>query len=131
MALNTRMRPSTGTPNDGSRTITIRDSQPREEGDESADDVNADGVDQTGRNGRDGRDVGVLRLRGGPSNQPRVSWKEDVVDNEGMGKKKSKSEWGLFEFEFLFPFFFFGKVGGLGCCVYADMLGPGLDVCFV
>ena len=88
MALNTRMRPSTGTPNDGSRTITIRDSQPRDEGDEGAGagDVNVDGVDQTGR------DVGVLRLRGGPSNQPRVSWKEDVVDNEGMGKKKSKSE---------------------------------------
>ena len=127
MALNTRMRPSTGTPNDGSRTITIRDSQPREECDEGsgAGDVNVDGVDQTGR------DVGVLRLRGGPSNQPRVSWKEDVVDNEGMGKKKSKSEWGLFEFEFLFPFFFFGKVGGLGWCVYADMLGLGLDVCFV
>ena len=60
-----------------------------------------------------------------------MSWKEDVVDNEGMGKKKSKSEWGLFEFEFLFPFFFFGKVGGLGCCVYADMLGLGLNVCFV
>ena len=125
MALNTRMRPSTGTPNDGSRTITIRDSQPREEGDEGADNVNSDGVDQTGR------DVGVLRLRGGPSNQPRVSWKEDVVDNEGMGNKKSKSEWGLFEFEFLFPFFFFGMVGGLGCCVYADMLGLSLDVCFV
>merc|ERR1739841_237500 len=33
----------------------------------------------------------VLRLRGGPSRTgPRVQWDEQVVDNEGMGKKKSK-----------------------------------------
>lgn len=34
---------------------------------------------------------GVLRLRGGPRSAPRVQWNEDVVDNEGSGKKKSKS----------------------------------------
>ena len=35
---------------------------------------------------------GVLRLRGAPTrNAPRVTWTEDVVDNEGCGKKKSKS----------------------------------------
>ena len=35
---------------------------------------------------------GVLRLRGAPArNAPRVTWTEDVVDNEGCGKKKSKS----------------------------------------
>lgn len=37
--------------------------------------------------------VGVLRLRGGPTRR-RVVWRDDTVDNEGMGKKKSKSECG-------------------------------------
>ncbi|ORY32821.1 phosphatase inhibitor-domain-containing protein [Naematelia encephala] len=37
-----------------------------------------------------GRTVGVLRLRGGPARRQRVVWAEDTVDNEGMGKKKSK-----------------------------------------
>ncbi|KUI67128.1 Type 1 phosphatases regulator ypi-1 [Cytospora mali] len=33
----------------------------------------------------------ILRLRGAPRNRgPRVQWAEGVVDNEGMGKKKSK-----------------------------------------
>ena len=36
--------------------------------------------------------VGVLRLRGARRTSQRVAWTEDVVDNEGMGKKKSKSE---------------------------------------
>lgn len=34
--------------------------------------------------------TGTLRLRGGPRSRPRVVWGEDVVDNEGLGKKKSK-----------------------------------------
>ncbi|KAI9511916.1 type 1 phosphatases regulator YPI1 [Russula earlei] len=34
--------------------------------------------------------VGTLRLRGGPRNGPRVVWDEEVVDNEGLGRKKSK-----------------------------------------
>jgi len=34
--------------------------------------------------------AGTLRLRGGPRNGPRVAWNEDVVDNEGLGRKKSK-----------------------------------------
>jgi hypothetical protein len=35
---------------------------------------------------------GVLRLRGAaPANAPRVQWTSDVVDNEGLNKKKSKS----------------------------------------
>ncbi|EJD49536.1 hypothetical protein AURDEDRAFT_112415 [Auricularia subglabra TFB-10046 SS5] len=33
---------------------------------------------------------GVLRLRGGPRSGPRVTWTEDIVDNEHLGKKKSK-----------------------------------------
>lgn len=35
--------------------------------------------------------AGTLRLRGGPRSRPRVVWGEDVVDNEGLGRKKSKS----------------------------------------
>jgi protein phosphatase 1 regulatory subunit 11 len=35
--------------------------------------------------------TGTLRLRGGPRSRPRVVWSEDVVDNEGLGRKKSKS----------------------------------------
>ncbi|CAG8464798.1 6668_t:CDS:2 [Cetraspora pellucida] len=37
------------------------------------------------------RSVGTLRLRGGGlSSGRKVKWDENVVDNEGMGKKKSK-----------------------------------------
>ncbi|ODN94180.1 hypothetical protein L198_05031 [Cryptococcus wingfieldii CBS 7118] len=34
--------------------------------------------------------VGTLRLRGGPLQEKRVVWSKETVDNEGMGKKKSK-----------------------------------------
>ncbi|OCF41879.1 hypothetical protein I317_04289 [Kwoniella heveanensis CBS 569] len=34
--------------------------------------------------------AGVLKLRGGPLKKQRVVWSEETVDNEGMGKKKSK-----------------------------------------
>lgn len=33
---------------------------------------------------------GVLRLRAEPAERRRIQWAEDVVDNEGMGKKSSK-----------------------------------------
>ncbi|KAI8934083.1 hypothetical protein NX059_008846 [Plenodomus lindquistii] len=33
---------------------------------------------------------GVLRLRAEPVEQRRIQWAEDVIDNEGMGKKSSK-----------------------------------------
>lgn len=73
-------RPSASAPSDGSRTITIRDSQPREE--------------DSLPSGDDG-EVGTLHLRGGPRqrnrHRPSVVWREDVVDNEGVGKKSSKS----------------------------------------
>lgn len=72
----TRPRPSTSAPSDGSRTITVHDNQPGE-GDASP---NANS-----------ESVGRLRLRGAPRNRPRVVWREDVVDNEGAGKKSSKS----------------------------------------
>ncbi|WRT66496.1 uncharacterized protein IL334_003455 [Kwoniella shivajii] len=34
--------------------------------------------------------AGVLKLRGGPLKKQRVVWSDETVDNEGMGKKKSK-----------------------------------------
>ncbi|KAH9992247.1 protein phosphatase inhibitor, partial [Russula compacta] len=34
--------------------------------------------------------TGTLHLRGGPRDRPRVAWDEGVVDNEGLGRKKSK-----------------------------------------
>jgi protein phosphatase 1 regulatory subunit 11 len=33
---------------------------------------------------------GVLRLRAEPEERRHIQWAEDVVDNEGMGKKSSK-----------------------------------------
>ncbi|PVI07746.1 hypothetical protein DM02DRAFT_511648 [Periconia macrospinosa] len=33
---------------------------------------------------------GTLRLRAGPEERRHIQWAEDVVDNEGMGKKSSK-----------------------------------------
>ena len=33
---------------------------------------------------------GVLRLRAEPTERRHIQWAEDVVDNEGMGKKSSK-----------------------------------------
>src|SRR6266702_5914434 len=35
--------------------------------------------------------AGTLHLRGGLRNRPHVMWGEDVVDNETLGRKKSKS----------------------------------------
>lgn len=32
----------------------------------------------------------VLRVQGQPRDQDRVTWSDDVIDNEHMGKKKSK-----------------------------------------
>jgi len=75
--LSTQNRPSTSTPGDGSRTITVHDVQPRPE--------DADG-DSAGPSVPEG----ILRLRGGPRSRPRVAWDEHVVDNEDCGRKKSK-----------------------------------------
>lgn len=52
---------------------------------------------------RDSRDISpasagpvTLRLRGEPRQSRRaIRWAEDVVDNEGMGKKSSKGEFAL------------------------------------
>ncbi|KAF8896023.1 phosphatase inhibitor-domain-containing protein [Infundibulicybe gibba] len=73
--LATQQRPSTSAPGDGSRTITITGTPP---------------IPDDGSNPGDTSD-GVLRLRGATQkNKQRVAWGEDVVDNEGCGKKKSK-----------------------------------------
>ena len=76
-AMSTRQAgPGPSAASDGSRTITVQDNQPREES----------------HSDTDSTPVGTLRLRGARRNRPRVVWREDVVDNEGAGKKKSKSE---------------------------------------
>ncbi|EPQ52487.1 hypothetical protein GLOTRDRAFT_140219 [Gloeophyllum trabeum ATCC 11539] len=77
----TRGGPGTSAPSDGSRTIVIHDAQPRpgSGGGDAGDVGDGSGV------------VGTLRLRGAPRRQrERVRWTDDVVDNEHMGKKKSK-----------------------------------------
>ncbi len=72
----TRGGPSSAAPADSSRTITLSDSQPQIAASDDQDDA-----------------VGSLRLTGGSRNrgEQRVVWSEDVVDNEGAGKKSSKS----------------------------------------
>jgi hypothetical protein len=79
MSLATRRRPDTSNPSDGSRTITVHDSQPREE----------DSGSGTGPSNTE--PIGSLHLRGGEAHGRRVMWTDDTVDNEGAGRKKSKS----------------------------------------
>lgn len=69
---------------DGSRTLTIHDVPTPEDDDSGA------GPSSHSQRPADG----VLRLRGarGDGSNRRVVWTDDTVDNEGMGKKKSKSE---------------------------------------
>ena len=70
-------RSSTSAPGDGSRTLTIVN-DPSLEGQEIAPEG--------------GQGVGTLKLRSKTKkNTQRVVWGEGVVDNEGFGKKKSKS----------------------------------------
>lgn len=76
----TRNGPSTSAPGDGSRTLTITNNPTREEND-----------DEQGDDPEGGQIIGTLRLRTTRLTGPRVAWDEDVIDNEGFGKKKSKS----------------------------------------
>ncbi|OBZ66120.1 Type 1 phosphatases regulator YPI1 [Grifola frondosa] len=64
-------------PTDGSRTVTLLESQSKEE--ESQTDT-----------GGESSTIGSLRLRGAHRHRQRVVWREDVVDNETAGKKKTK-----------------------------------------
>jgi len=85
MSVATAHRPNTSAPGDGSRTITIHDVQPLL-------DASASGSGSGSAPKAEEDDaVGVLKLRGGPRSRPRVAWSDDVVDNEGCGKKASKS----------------------------------------
>ena len=74
-----RRGPQTYNPTDSSRTLTIT-SDPTQESDEE-ETVNPEGPNV----------IGALVLKGGDRGRQRVAWGEDVVDNEGCGKKKSKS----------------------------------------
>lgn len=76
------LRPNLRNPNDSSRTLTLdpTESQP---------------IASTSRQSGDEKEAAeepsvVLRLRGGPVTNRRIRWDEEVVDNEGLGRKKSK-----------------------------------------
>lgn len=70
----TRQRPDQHN-QDGSRTITVQD-------------TNAE--NSTVPSTQEAPPVGVLHLRATDNTSKRVVWSEGTVDNEGMGKKKSK-----------------------------------------
>ncbi|KAF8176146.1 phosphatase inhibitor-domain-containing protein [Mycena galopus ATCC 62051] len=71
-------RPGTSAPGDGSRTITIVNTPTNENGTPD---------NEAGEPAL----VGALHLRGGVRRtRRRVAWTEDVVDNEGCGRKSSK-----------------------------------------
>ncbi|KAL0574593.1 Type 1 phosphatases regulator ypi1 [Marasmius crinis-equi] len=74
----TQRRPGTSAPSDGSRTITLTGAQPQE-GDDSGEGSSSEPA------------VGTLKLRGATrKTRQRVVWSDDVVDNEGCGRKSSK-----------------------------------------
>ncbi|KAF8150204.1 phosphatase inhibitor-domain-containing protein [Crassisporium funariophilum] len=80
MYSSSRNGPSTAAPAHGSRTLTITSDPIKEEDD-----------DERGEIPDGSQVVGTLNLRANTRrNRPRVAWGEDVVDNEGCGKKKSK-----------------------------------------
>jgi len=85
MTTATQRRPQTSALTDGSRTITLQDSQPR-----TGDQVSGGGAGpSTGEPNT--THVGVLKLRGAQQrSRQRVAWGADVIDNEGCSKKKSK-----------------------------------------
>ncbi|CAG8551710.1 731_t:CDS:2 [Funneliformis caledonium] len=63
----------------GSRTLTLH---PEELGEEPVPSGEADDTSS--------QPIGTLKLRGRPSDNRKVKWDDGVVDNEGLGKKKSK-----------------------------------------
>lgn len=79
-ATRTRMREETPTDAHGSRTLTVHETQEQSEDEENI--------------SSEGDEIGVLRLRGDMnSRNPRaIRWASDVIDNEHMNKKKSKSK---------------------------------------
>jgi protein phosphatase 1 regulatory subunit 11 len=107
----TRQREQTEPANDGSRTITLDPIQTESESEPEDD------------------SIGILRLRGDPSaRSPRqIQWADNVVDNELLNRKKSKSE-----HPFLFQYisvFFYGLIDPsfAVCCIYHRPRMPGDD----
>ncbi|KAG9008847.1 Type 1 phosphatases regulator ypi1 [Tulasnella sp. JGI-2019a] len=76
-----RLQQRTAAPSAGSPTATVAPEQPTA----GPSTTNED----DGAGAPPGR-AGVLKLRGGPRSRPQVAWTDDVVDNEGAGRKKSK-----------------------------------------
>jgi len=91
MQTSTTLHRPSAAASDGSLTMTITNDRTLSEGEDEA-------------GNPEGQAFGSLRLRGGPrmattnkngsknksKDGQRVAWNEDVVDNEGCGKKKSK-----------------------------------------
>ncbi|KAL0093803.1 phosphatase inhibitor-domain-containing protein [Phycomyces blakesleeanus] len=75
---STRMRDNLAGPSHGSRTLTVEETYESDQ-----DNVASNGSEE---------EVGVLRLRGDMTvRRPRaIQWDENVVDNEHLGRKKSK-----------------------------------------
>ncbi|EEB90860.1 hypothetical protein MPER_10878 [Moniliophthora perniciosa FA553] len=77
---HTQHRPGTSAPSDGSRTITITGTPSQEHG-----------GDDDSEAGPSSGTVGTLKLRGETKkSSQKVVWRDDVVDNEGCGRKSSK-----------------------------------------
>jgi protein phosphatase 1 regulatory subunit 11 len=58
-------------------------------------------TEQPSRKREPGQPQAILRLRGAHNPSDRsVTWSDDVVDNEGLGRKKSKGEWATFSIRF-------------------------------
>ncbi|CAG8510069.1 5022_t:CDS:2 [Acaulospora colombiana] len=66
----------------GSRTMTLHPEELAE----------TEGQESSGETSVHSEEIGTLKLRGG-QNDRKVKWDNGVVDNEGMGKKKSKSKY--------------------------------------
>ncbi|ORZ23045.1 phosphatase inhibitor-domain-containing protein [Absidia repens] len=80
---STRMRNQLAAPSHGSRTLTVEDTTASPTPEATSSDEASQQPDES---------IGVLRLRGDMTARrpPVVRWDDDVVDNEHMGKKKSK-----------------------------------------
>ncbi|KAL8293025.1 hypothetical protein RQP46_000719 [Phenoliferia psychrophenolica] len=76
-----QVRPQTQDANHGSRTLTVNET--------SADDATPSGSTPSASASAT-TSAGVLRLRGRAINSAKVQWEDDVVDNEFLGRKKSK-----------------------------------------
>lgn len=77
---STSIAHSTSAPTNGSRTMAI-----------TADPIKEESSEDTPGQGSSSETARVLRLRGARNAEVRVAWDDDVVDNEHMDKKKSKS----------------------------------------